>query len=349
MIIDADRMRGGSALRLIILLLTVSTASLADAGDAGSRPLVVSGSSWITDAPTRVADAAGYFNTEPESEPEIRVELAESGKQSLRRLMAGEADFALMASVPLAMELLRLEAEGADDARWPRVIASIGLSNSTHHVIADAGRGVESPRDLQGLAVGLLRGSSAHYGWDRFADFHRIDPETVRLVDLAPERLADALADGRVDAVVTWTPYSERIVAQLGADGRLFPLAAMDSVSWLLVSTQPLIDRHPDAVRRVLHGYSLAIDLLHSDPSRAATLLDQPPGWSRRGRVAWKLTLDWPVLYNVSDKLNWGAGLLGVEPPRLSPTRFIAREPMQRYRPSAVTLPVWIREQQVAR
>jgi len=349
MAVDAGRMRGGIRLRLIVLLLTVSTGLLADAGDAGSRPLVVSGSNWITDAPTRVADAAGYFNIEADSGPEVRVELAESGKQSLQRLMAGEADFALMAGVPLAMALLRLEAEGAAEARWPRVIASIGLSNSTHHVIADAARGVERPRDLRGLAVGLLRGSSAHYGWDRFADFHRIDPETVRLVDLAPEQLADALAHGRVDAVVTWTPYSERIVDQLGAAGRLFPLAAMDSVSWLLVSTQPMIDGHPDAVRRVLHGYSLAVDLLHSNPARAATLLDQPPGWSRHGRVAWKLTLDWPVLYNVTDKLKWGAGLLDVEPPRLSPARFIAREPMQRYRPAAVTLPVWIREQRVAR
>jgi len=227
---DLDGRSGVFGKRLVFMLLALSPATVSLAQPDTARPLVISGSNWITDAPTAVADKAGYF--EAESGPRIRVEFAASGKQSLARLMAGQADFALMASVPLAMELLRLVAEDVPAERWPVVLASIGLSNSTHHVIADAGRGVEHPRDLQGHAIGVLLGSSAHYGWDRFADFHRIAPASIRLVDTRPEMLAVALAEGRIDAMVTWTPYSERIMAQLGADGRMFSLDAMDSVSW---------------------------------------------------------------------------------------------------------------------
>jgi len=344
---EIDGRPGVFGKRLVFMLLALSLATVSLAQPDTARPLVISGSNWITDAPTSLADKAGYF--EAESGPRIRVEFAASGKQSLTRLMAGQADFALMASVPLALALLRLVAEDAPAERWPVVLASIGLSNSTHHVIADAARGIERPGDLRGRSIGLLLGSSAHYGWDRFADFHRIAPASIRLVDTRPEMLAGALADDRIDAMVTWTPYSEQIMAQLGADGRMFSLNAMDSVSWLLVARRAVIDAHPDAVRRVLHGYASAIEMLQSDPARAGSLLDGsadgPSGWPQHRRVAWKLALDWPALFNVEDKLRWGAALRGVEPPRLSPSRFIAREPLERYRPEAVTLPVWIPDQ----
>lgn len=337
---DRGAASGKRRMRIVLLLLLIWTGPFADAQDDAARPLVISGSNWITDAPTRLADQAGYFNTDPG--PEIRVEFADSGKQSLDLLLAGEADFALMAAVPLALELLHLSSDDAPRARWPRVLASIGLSNSTHHVIVDTARGIERPRDLQGRAVGLLVGSSAHYGWDRFARFHRIEPGSVRLVNTPPDELAGALADGRVDAVVTWTPYSERIMDELGPQGRRFGLDAMDSVSWLLVSRRSVIDDRPDEVRRVLHGYAMAIEMLQEEPVRAGSLLGEPGGWSEHGRVAWKLALDWPALYNVEDKLQWGAGLLGVERLRLSPARFIARDPLADYRPAAVTLPIWI-------
>ncbi|MBL37698.1 MAG: hypothetical protein CMP07_04740 [Xanthomonadales bacterium] len=337
---DTGSAPGALRTQLVFLLLALSLTSVGLAQGVGNRPLVISGSNWITDAPTHLAGKAGYFGAD--AGPEIRVELADSGKQSLDRLLAGEADFALMAAVPLAMELLRLEKEPALRAGRPLVLASIGLSNSTHHVIADAARGIEQPGDLDGHAIGLLVGSSAHYGWDRFADYHQISPDSVRLVNTSPERLAEALSEGRVDAVVTWTPYSERIMTQLQSDGRRFPLDAMDSVSWLLVSTRSTIDNHPDEVRRVLQGYARAIEMLQSEPDRAVEMLGQPPGWSEHGRVAWKLALDWPSLFNVEDKMGWGAGLLGVERPRLSPAAFIAREPLERYRPGAVTLPIWL-------
>lgn len=340
MSIDTGGARGAFRTRLLMVLLALSVTPFGLARGDGDRELVISGSNWITDMPTRLADKAGYFGVDPG--PRIRVELADSGKQSLDRLLAGEADFALMAAVPLAVELLRLEADEAPKDRRPLVLASIGLSNSTHHVIANAARGIERPSDLRGHSIGLLVGSSAHFGWDRFADFHQVAADSVRLVNVSPEGLAEALAEGRVDGVVTWTPYSERIMTQLGADARRFPLDAMDSVSWLLVSTRSTIDDHPDAVRRLLHGYSRAIEMLQSTPDRAGELLGQPPGWSEHGRVAWKLALDWPSLFNVEDKMHWGAVLRGVERPRLSPAVFIEREPLERYRAEAVTLPIWI-------
>ncbi|MDZ7685375.1 MAG: ABC transporter substrate-binding protein [Gammaproteobacteria bacterium] len=307
---------------------------------ANSDALVISGSAWITDAPTRIAAAANLFKVD--SGPPIRVELADSGRQSLERLMAGQADFALMASVPLAMALVRLHHEDAPIEHWPVILASVGLSSRTHHVIADASRGIEAPADLAGHAVGLLPDTSAHFGWDYFAEIHGIDTATVQLVATRPDALAAGLAAGRFDAVVSWTPFSEAVIRHLGTNARKFPLLGIDTVSWMLVTRRATLAEHPDALQRVLRGYAAAIDLLQTEPARAATLLDLAPDSLHDKGVTWKLTLDWPVIANMESKLEWSAGRLDLPPVQLSPRHYIAPEPLQRFRPRALALPVWI-------
>ncbi len=325
---------------IVLLMLAPAMPGMSVADAQAVDELVMSGSEWITDAPTRLASAAGYFSAD--GGPRIRVRLADSGKQSLERLMAGEVEFALMAAMPLAMELVRLHEQAAPPETWPVVLASIGLSSRTHHVIADGTRGIEQPADLSGHALGLLLETSAHYGWDRFADVQGIDADAVRLVDTRPGELAGGLAAGRFDAVVARPPFSEQIVDQLGASARSFPLQAMDSITWLLVSRRALIDREPHAVERVLRGYAEAINLLQTEPDRAAALLGQPRDWLQDKRVAWKLALNWPVIAHMEAKLEWSAKRLGVSPLRVSPRIYIERGPLERFRPGAVSLPTWI-------
>ena len=329
--------RIGSLIGLFLSALAFPGAALADR--PASDELVISGSQWIADAPTRVAALAGYFDSD--TGPPIRVDMADSGKQSLERLMAGDADFALMASVPLAMTIVRLHHKGAPFEDWPVVLASVGLSNQTHHLIADSRRGIQQPVDLAGQALGLPFDTSAHFGWDLFADFHGIARNSVRLVETRPHALAGGLAAGRLDAVVAWSPLSTQILDQLGGHARSFALRGMDSVSWLLVCRRSLIARHPEAVTRVLQGYAEAIDFLHTDPVGASALLDQSPDWLRETGIAWKLSLDWPVLSNMEAKLKWSARRLGVAPVSLSPHRYIERAPLQQFQPNAVNLPIW--------
>lgn len=329
------------------LLLALALPGMLAADSPASDELVISGSEWITDAPTWLAAAAGYFNAD--TGPRIRVELADSGKQALERLMAGEADFALMAAVPLAMTLTRLHHEGVPQATWPVVLASVGLSSRTHHVIADARRGIEQPTELAGHGLGLLLDTSAHYGWDRFADLQGIGAGAVRLLNSRPDELAAGLAAGNFDAVVAWSPFSEQILDQLGPAARRFSLQAMDSVDWLLVCRRTLIARHPHAVDRVLRGYAEAIELLQTELERAAALLDLSPDKLRDNRMVWKLALNWSVIANMEAKLEWSANRLDMPPLRVSPRIYIERGPLEQYRPRAVSLPTWIAAGQAER
>jgi ABC-type nitrate/sulfonate/bicarbonate transport system substrate-binding protein len=307
-----------------------------------SSELIISGSRWVTDAPTRIAAVSGYFQAN--MGPSIRVEQTNSGKQALERLMAGQADFALMASTPLAMTFVRLQNEGVPPESWPVILASVGLSSHTHHIIADTRHGIEQPSDLAGHTLGMLSNTSSHFGWDLFTRIHGIDPESVQLVNTPPDKLAAGLADGRFNVVVAWTPFSEAVMAQLGSNARVFPLQGLDTVSWLLVSRRSVIQEYPDVVDRVFQGYADAIALLQTEPDRAIALLDFSSDWLQDKRVAWKLALNWPVIANMEAKLEWSANQLGLPAIKLGPRQYIARDPLERFNPNLVTLPTWIPE-----
>ncbi|MEX1198919.1 MAG: hypothetical protein WEB57_13805 [Pseudohongiellaceae bacterium] len=125
---SGQRMHAGSWVTCFLITLVVARVVITGqsaAQSTGTDPLVISGSEWITDAPTRIAAAANLF--EVETGPPIRVEQADSGRQSLERLMTGQADFALMASVPLAMALIRSHHEDTPPESRPVILASVGV------------------------------------------------------------------------------------------------------------------------------------------------------------------------------------------------------------------------------
>ncbi|MDZ7769928.1 MAG: hypothetical protein U5K38_12990 [Woeseiaceae bacterium] len=108
-------------------MLLLAFASPATAED--TKPLRIAGSSWVADAPTKVADQLGAFNP-PGITPVIHVVNYDSGQQALASLLAGESDFALAASTPIASELLRSAVAGEPESTFV-VLASVSLSNRT--------------------------------------------------------------------------------------------------------------------------------------------------------------------------------------------------------------------------
>lgn len=327
--------------RVLLVVAAFACPGLAQAQGAADE-VVISGSHWVADAPTRIADEYGFFDAAGAAG--VRVDYAASGRASLAELMAGDADFALMASVPLAMELLRAIESRRAREQWPVVIASVALSNGTHQIVAreTPRREFATPTDLAGARVGLLLNSSGHFGLDQFLRFHALDAGRVRLIDAGPGTWAEGLAGGRFDAVVSWDPWTGRVTRRVGDDARVFSLQALDSVSWLLVGRRGDIRRFPDRVDQVLRGYARAIDHLYAQGGDALRRLELDADVVAEGGVIWKLALDWPVLANVEQKLVWAAEAMELAVPRLRPRDYIERAPLERLRPGSVTLPIWI-------
>ncbi len=75
-------------------------------------------------------------------------------------------------------------------------------------------RGIRNVSDLKGKRIGLPRGTLQEFYLGRFLDLHGMSIRDVTLINTIPGQVADAIANGSVDAVVTWEPFVSRIQEQ---------------------------------------------------------------------------------------------------------------------------------------
>lgn len=269
----------------------------------------ISGSSWVHDAPTRIADANDYFAGDG---PTITVTNTTSGKASLDRLMAGEVDFALAAAIPVAQALLSDPAPKRADPDDLVVLAATSLSNQTHHILAATDRGIRHPSNLAGRRVGVLKGTSAEFFWSLFAPLNNFDADSVELVDIPLESMAMALEEGSVDAIVTWDPWLYRQRRDADIETITFSDRQIYTLNWLLISHRRTVRDNPAVVDRILRGYLRAIETLQREPDRAVSAMmaaeeNLPLDYVNQinERVIFHLGLNWSVVSNMEQTMDW--------------------------------------------
>lgn len=331
---------GAPALLCCLLLATDNVWA-----DEGMIRLI--GSGWVADVPTWVAAGHGWFDEDAVGQAGPRVEVIEagSGQQALSRLIAGEGEFALAATTPVARAML-----AGDDADDPLLIlASTALSNRSHYLLARGDSTILNPADLKGQRVGVMMGTSGHFGWSRFARFHGLSDEDLTLVDVPISEMASALASGELDAGVFWDPWGEEAQQRLEERGRQFSMRTLYSVNWLLVTRRSVIEAHPGAAEQIMRGYLRAMTALQqsraeqmhwhvrADHLAVEDLVKQSSG------IIWYLTLDWSVLTNMQAQFDWLAGWPELAEARIpSPENYLYAAPLNRVAPSSVSLPGYL-------
>lgn len=302
----------------------------------------VSGSSWVHDAPTRVAVLSDYFAGPG---PNVVVDQAVSGKASLRKLLKGEADFALVAATPVALALLRQNSRDQPHGDDLVVLANISSSSQTHHVLALKDRGIHRPKDLHGRRVGLLNNSSAEFYWSQFALFHGLQPGEIELKEVGIKAMAEQLNSGEVDAVVTWDPWVYRLERDLPQPTVRFSERQIFTLNWLLVSRRKTVEQSPEVCERILRGYMRAVHALHEHSDRERDLYgydsDLPESYLRsmEEKIIFHLGLQWSVLMDIEQQLDWLITKLNLDSvARPRPEHYLAPGPLERLAPERVMM-----------
>lgn len=93
------------------------------------------------------------------------------------------------------------------------------VAEGVYRLVGRRSAGVASIADLRGKRIGTMVDSSSGYFLHLMLERAGLSFADVELVDLRPfSALADALVEGRVDAISIWEPHSENAVRRLGAD-----------------------------------------------------------------------------------------------------------------------------------
>ncbi|MCX7023929.1 MAG: NrtA/SsuA/CpmA family ABC transporter substrate-binding protein [Spirochaetes bacterium] len=279
-----------------------------------------------------VALARGFFEAEGLT---VRATPFSYGKIALDEVIDGRADLATVGETPVVFAIL-----GGEKIIVPAVISS---SSRSHAIIADRAKGIAKAEDLAGKSIGVTRGTTGEYFLDSFLIAHGIDPRSVTLVDLPPERMAGSLMTGEIAAAAARRLDVLGISAALGEAGlflyddeiftEAFCVAAagdfardrpetLEAFMRALIRSEHFMDESPGEARADIAGYSKVDEVGLGavwDNYEFRVILDQALILILAEESRWALTLKPGAYGAIPEFLDWiDADALGsVRPDRV--------------------------------
>jgi sulfonate transport system substrate-binding protein len=124
-------------------------------------------------------------------------------------------------------------------------------------IVTKKGRGIEAGKvsDLKGKTIGLARGQTSDEYFKMVLRRNKMKYEDLTIENIWSQfGLAPALAEGKVDAVVSWEPYIAQVLATVPDS---FPvIRAGQYMSYVMVATahEPTVKNKPELVKAIAGG-----------------------------------------------------------------------------------------------
>ena len=160
-------------------------------------------------------------------------------------------------------DVLRLAQAGHE----PCVVLMIDYSNGADVILAK--RGIEGIAGLRGKRVGVETNALGTFMLARALETKGMKFDDVKPISLRADRIEGAFERGDVDAVVTYEPFSSRLVAR-GARTIFDSTALQGEIADALVFRRNVIEPQRENIALTLQGWFSALDYLREDPHDAA-------------------------------------------------------------------------------
>jgi ABC-type nitrate/sulfonate/bicarbonate transport system substrate-binding protein len=216
------------------------------------------------------AQALGYYK-----DAGLEVEILQPAEGTAEQLVAvGQGDFGVSIQENVTYALTQ------DDPMPIKSVATI-LQHNTSGFLSLKEAGIESPGDWEGKTYGGW-GSPSEENVLRFiADKYGIAYEKINYVNLGQD---DVLSAFRGEVDFAWVFEAADIVNfnKLGVQYNYIPARDIDGIldyyTPLIITSQPLIDKNPDKVKRFIAATAKGYEYAVENPEEAAKiLLEQVP------------------------------------------------------------------------
>ncbi len=219
----------------------------------------------VADAASMIAVEKGFFRAEG---LEVKPLAFSNGPACSEALFSGAADIGTMGDTTAVIAVSRSPV---------KIIASHGGGENRHRIIVAKDSPIHSPADLIGKRLAVKKGTSTYGGLLAWAQSVDLDLSKVKVVEMCPGDMGDALLSGAVDAIVASEPTPSlveqrggRQLATLGGLGNSYPI--------LLVARDEYLKAHPETVKAFLRAMRRATQFIKEHPDEAAQVVAAKAG-----------------------------------------------------------------------
>jgi NitT/TauT family transport system substrate-binding protein len=191
------------------------------------------------------------------------------------------------------------------------LIAEIQTSTQDEGIVARRDLGIIKPSDLKGKKIGVTLGTAADFFMDSFFLMHGINRQEVKIIDVNPEEMLEALRHGRVDAVSIWNPLLKQLQKELGDKGVVFLEEDISTTLFCFVVTYEFAKQNPKVIKKVLKALIKAEEFVMQHPEEAKKVIAEATQtepaiiddiWDG---LTFKVTLDQSLLTSLEDQTRW--------------------------------------------
>lgn len=235
-----------------------------------------------------VADGAGLFRKHG---IDSQVLIFDVGFQGTEAVLAGQAETATTAAFPM----INYVAKGAD-----LVVPAIAITGDNIKIVAL--NTIAKPEDFVGKRVGLIHGSVAHFGFDRYIQHFKLPKDRIRIENVPAAEQVALFAKGDLDAFVWTEPVVSRGIEIMKGRARLMQPnldVVMLNRDYLQVQ-RAWAAKNPEVVKSILRALIEANELIKKDMPAAAQFAakrmnlpaEQIPELLRKAGSRWDIYLD---------------------------------------------------------
>lgn len=284
----------------IVAALAWSSRTPAPAAGAAEQVIIAANTEYVGTCPVTIAHANGYFAHEGVA---AVIQRHNSGKASLEAALAGKADLATTADIPIMLAAM---------AKVPvSVIGTFFRTDRDHGIVGRRDRGVGTPAGLKGKRIGVTVGTSGHFVLDAFVNRQRLAASDVTLHNLKPDELVAALAGGKIDAIAGWEPFLGKAQAQLGTNATVFYGEDIYEIPYSLAGTRDYVTGHPELMKKVLRALIRGARYCHDERDAALAIMGKVLSvdtgqWKQQwGSFHFNVALDQGLILALEDEARW--------------------------------------------
>jgi ABC-type nitrate/sulfonate/bicarbonate transport system substrate-binding protein len=259
--------------------------------------------SFLT-APVWVAENRGYFQDEGLT---VEIKDFDSGKTALTTMLdAGntqDLDIITVAQTPVMFNSFT-----RDDYQ---IIAAMVTSEDDVKVLIKKQNEISVATDLRGKKIGITEASTGQFFLSLFLSYNGIAYSEVEVVDTRPADLPQALADGKVDAIVTWEPHILNAQKLLGENALILPSEGIYREDFYFVGHREFISNNAEALKGFIRAIERAENFISSNKDDSIDIVADRLGIERSFVVSFwdtfdfQLLLDQMILINLEDEAKW--------------------------------------------